>query len=128
MHVGFIGLGMMGLPMAENLARAPGIALVAFDRASSGRNVASETKLAQFMIPGTFAGGFALKLQAKHLCIVASMLEGTHLDAPEVALCAGLWREASAVLGPQADNTEIYHFLESRHEAGTPREEAHAVD
>jgi len=96
--------------------------------ASSGRNVASETKLAQFMIPGTFAGGFALKLQAKDLGIVASMLEGTDLDVPQVALCAALWREASAALGPQADNTEIYRFLERRHDAAAPKEEAHAAD
>lgn len=95
---------------------------------SSGRNVASETKLTQFMIPETFCGGFALKLQAKDLGIVASMMREADILVPQVALCTALWREASAALGPSADNTEIYRFLERGLKAPAPKEEAHAAD
>lgn len=92
---------------------------------SSGRNVASETKLNQFMIPGTFAGGFALKLMAKDLGIVDGMLKELRVEAPQAALCTGLWRDAVESLGPQADNTEIYRFLEQRNTIC--KEESHAA-
>ncbi len=93
---------------------------------SSGRNVATETKLIQFMIPGTFAGGFALKLMAKDLGIVDGILKGLRVEAPQAALCTALWRDAVAALGPQADNTEIYRFLEQR--ATISKESTHAAD
>lgn len=123
--------GLLAVSEALLMGRTLGLdasVLASVLNASSGRNVASETKLAQFMIPETYAGGFALKLQAKDLGIVATMLDELEVDAPQVALCAALWREASAALGPKADNTEIYRFLERGRNASAHKEEAHAAD
>jgi 3-hydroxyisobutyrate dehydrogenase len=84
--------------------------------ASSGRNVASETKLKQFIIPETFGGGFALRLMEKDLRTALALQKETGVRAPELELCASLWADALAKLGPAVDNTEIY-----RHVAGVPR-------
>lgn len=78
---------------------------------SSGRNVATETKLNQFIIPGTFNGGFALRLMAKDLATAGSLQEHYHVNAPQLALCRTLWGEAVSTLSATADNTEIYRFL-----------------
>lgn len=104
------------LAVAETLAMARALELdveVFADvlNASSGRNVASETKLKQFMIPETFAGGFALRLMEKDLRVARSLQETTGLCAPELELCASIWRGALTELGPRADNTEVYRHV-----------------
>lgn len=81
--------------------------------ASSGRNVATETKLAQFIIPRTFNAGFAMRLQAKDLATAAGLQTLADVEAPQLALCAGLWKQATEVLDARADNTEIIRYLES---------------
>lgn len=81
--------------------------------ASSGRNVASETKLRQFILPRRFEGGFALRLQAKDLATADALQALSGVQAPQLSLCAELWQRAAAALAAQADNTEIYRFLES---------------
>jgi 3-hydroxyisobutyrate dehydrogenase len=90
--------------------------------ASSGRNVATETKLSQFIIPRTFSGGFALGLQAKDIATAAALQTLTDVDAPQLKLCDSIWREAVAALTPAADNTEIFRFLEQRNEAAVDAE------
>ncbi len=82
--------------------------------ASSGRNVASETKLRQFIIPGTYNGGFALALMAKDLGTAQSLQALTGVQAEQLALCADLWRQALAQLPGDVDNTEIHRFLAQR--------------
>ena len=83
--------------------------------ASSGRNVATETKLRQFIIPGAFSGGFALRLQAKDIATAAALQSLTGISAPQLTLCQSVWKEAVTTLEPGADNTEIYRFLEQNH-------------
>ncbi|PLZ04374.1 NAD(P)-dependent oxidoreductase [Burkholderia sp. WAC0059] len=90
--------------------------------ASSGRNVATETKLNQFIIPRTFAGGFALRLQAKDVTTASHLQALAGVRAPQLQLCKALWDEALVALEPGADNTEIYRFLER---ANAPDDEAH---
>lgn len=82
--------------------------------ASSGRNVASETKLAQFIAPGTYNGGFALRLQAKDLATAARLRARAGVTAPQLDLCAGIWAEARDQLAEGADNTEIHRFVMAR--------------
>ncbi|MDQ8032219.1 MAG: NAD(P)-dependent oxidoreductase [Bordetella sp.] len=82
--------------------------------ASSGRNVATETKLRQFIVPGTFNGGFALALMAKDLGTADSLQDLTGVQAEQLALCTRLWREAREQLPATADNTEIYRYLRDR--------------
>lgn len=86
--------------------------------ASSGRNVATETKLAQFIVPRTFNGGFALALMAKDLRTADSLQQLSGVPAPQLSLCTGLWQQALQALPAAADNTEIYRYLETRHGAG----------
>ncbi|MGE8680994.1 MAG: NAD(P)-dependent oxidoreductase, partial [Achromobacter marplatensis] len=86
--------------------------------ASSGRNVATETKLAQFIVPRTFNGGFALALMAKDLRTADSLQQLSGVPAPQLSLCTGLWQQALQALPAAADNTEIYRYLETRHDVG----------
>ncbi|MNU88745.1 2-(hydroxymethyl)glutarate dehydrogenase [compost metagenome] len=82
--------------------------------ASSGRNVATETKLAQFIVPRTFNGGFALSLMAKDLRTADSLQQLVGVAAPQLSLCTDLWQRALQALPASADNTEIYRYLEAR--------------
>lgn len=110
--------GLLAVAETLALARALGLDVEVFAdvlNASSGRNVASETKLKQFMIPETFAGGFALRLMEKDLRVARSLQETTGLCAPELELCASVWRGALAELGPRADNTEVYRHVAALH-------------
>ncbi|MBN9469366.1 MAG: oxidoreductase [Rhodospirillales bacterium SCN 65-16] len=106
--------GLLAVSETLAMARALDLDVEVFAdvlNASSGRNVASETKLKQFMIPETFAGGFALRLMEKDLRVARSLQETTGLHAPELELCASIWRDALAELGPRADNTEVYRHV-----------------
>ncbi|TWG85638.1 3-hydroxyisobutyrate dehydrogenase [Cupriavidus gilardii J11] len=84
--------------------------------ASSGRNVATETKLAQFIIPRTFNAGFAMRLQAKDLMTAAGLQPLAGVDLPQLSLCAALWQRAVETLDARADNTEIIRYLEALQE------------
>ena len=109
--------GLLALSEALVVAQKMDLDLSIFGdvlNASSGRNVATETKLRQFMLPRDFKGGFALGLQAKDLQTARSLQQACGVDAPQLELCAGLWREAVERLGPAADNTAILTFLEAR--------------
>jgi 3-hydroxyisobutyrate dehydrogenase len=106
--------GLLAVSEALALARALDLDVEVFAdvlNASSGRNVASETKLKQFMIPETFSGGFALRLMEKDLRVARALQETTGMQAPELELCASIWRDALAAFGPRADNTEIYRHV-----------------
>lgn len=62
---------------------------------SSGRNVASETRLAQFILSGSYAGGFLMQLQAKDLAIADRLRAQAGVAAGQLAACATLWAAAS---------------------------------
>lgn len=80
---------------------------------SSGRNVATETKLRQFILSGSYAGGFALPLQAKDLAIARRLGETAGLKLSQLSLVESLWAEAAAALPVETDNTEIFRFLKT---------------
>jgi 3-hydroxyisobutyrate dehydrogenase len=82
--------------------------------ASSGRNIASETKLAQEMTSGRYAGGFQLGLMRKDLETAGGISEATGVPAERLQLCRGMWTKAMAEYGPKQDNTEIHRFLKNR--------------
>lgn len=79
--------------------------------ASSGRNIATETKVKQEILSGRYAGGFQLGLMRKDLDTAGSIAEGTATEAPLLALCRARWAEAVAALGVHVDNTEIHRFI-----------------
>ena len=78
--------------------------------ASSGRNVATETKLKQFILPGEYAGGFLMRLQAKDLAIADRLRMQSGIEAGQLAACAALWAQATEAM-PDADNTAIHRYL-----------------
>jgi len=78
---------------------------------STGRNNTTEHKLKQFMLSGTFAAGFSLRLMEKD---VATALDLGLGQGQEMALCKRLsqmWHDAADVLPPTADHTAIYGYL-----------------
>ncbi|MGY6634568.1 MAG: NAD(P)-dependent oxidoreductase [Alkalilacustris sp.] len=86
--------------------------------ASSGRNVATETKIVQAILPGRYDGGFALALQAKDLATAARLQDRAGCPAAQLDLCTRLWTEAVAALPAGADNTEIHRYLDRNAPAG----------
>ena len=98
------------LRMGEALGVDLGI-LTDVMNASSGRNVATETKSRQEIINGRYAGGFQLGLMRKDLDVAGSIAEATGVAAPSLALCRAMWKDAVEHLGPGVDNTEIHRFL-----------------
>lgn len=81
--------------------------------ASSGRNVATETKLRQFILSGSYSGGFALPLQAKDLVTAKRLGETAGLKLNQLSLVESLWAEAAAALPVETDNTEIFRYLKT---------------
>ena len=79
--------------------------------ASSGRNIATETKVKQEILSGRYAGGFQLGLMRKDLETAGALAAGVQQRAATLDLCRGVWSQALAALGPTADNTEIHRWL-----------------
>lgn len=98
------------LRMGEALGLDLGI-LTDVMNASSGRNIATETKSRQEIISGRYAGGFMLGLMRKDLDTAGSIAAETGFPAAMLALCRERWAEAVAALGPAVDNTEIHRFI-----------------
>jgi 3-hydroxyisobutyrate dehydrogenase len=80
--------------------------------ASTGRNNSTELKAKQFILSGTFASGFSLGLMAKDVRTAAELADHLGVGAPAARLARDLWARAQEALGPEADHTEIYRFLE----------------
>jgi 3-hydroxyisobutyrate dehydrogenase len=79
--------------------------------ASTGKNNATENKLKQHILSGTFASGFAMDLMAKDLATAGDLAKALGVPAPFAEECVSLWTEASKQL-PKADHTAIFSFLE----------------
>jgi 3-hydroxyisobutyrate dehydrogenase len=106
--------GLMAASEAALMAEAEGLdlnILTAVMNASSGRNIATETKLAQEIIPARYAGGFQLGLMRKDLETAGRIAEGTGTAHAMLDLCRAAWGAAVEELGPRADNTEIHRHL-----------------
>lgn len=79
---------------------------------STGRNNSTEVKAKQFILSGTFASGFSLALMAKDLATAADLADHLGIEAPMSSAARDLWAKAQATLGPGADHTEIFRFVE----------------
>lgn len=75
--------------------------------ASSGRNNSTETKLSQFVLSGTYGSGFTAGLMNKDVGIALGLIDTLGLDAPLARSFVRIWSDATAVLGPESDHTEI---------------------
>jgi 3-hydroxyisobutyrate dehydrogenase len=106
--------GLLAVSEAAQMAEAQGLDLGIFAQvlnASSGRNIASETKLAQEIASRRYAGGFQLGLMRKDLETAGGIAAATGAEAPLLALLRARWTEALSAFGPRADNTEIHRFI-----------------
>lgn len=80
---------------------------------STGRNTATEHKYPTFVLPRTFASGFALGLMAKDLRIALELARSVGAPTALLRECADTYARAEQQLGVGADNTEVVKFLES---------------
>ena len=80
--------------------------------ASTGRNNTTENKAHQYMLSRAFNSGFSLALAAKDVGIAAAL--GPSLGQPMVLaqLVHRMASDASSRLGPHADHTELFRYLE----------------
>jgi 3-hydroxyisobutyrate dehydrogenase len=79
--------------------------------ASTGRNNSTENKIAQQVLSGSFASGFALGLMAKDLRTAFELAKATDTPVPLAAACVALWNAAEERLPAGADHTEIARIL-----------------
>lgn len=80
--------------------------------ASTGRNNTTDKKVEPYILSRAFDSGFALDLMRKDVGIANDLAGGLALDAPWLAGCAEVLERASATLGPGADHTAVFAFLE----------------
>lgn len=123
-HVGAVGMGH-AMKALNNLLSAVGLAAACevmevgrrygLDSAvmldvlnhSTGRNHATETKVQQFVLSGTFASGFALRLMVKDISTAVDLARALDVDCEIGEACLNLWQEAAHRLPPSADQTQI---------------------
>jgi len=74
---------------------------------STGRSHATETKIAQFVLSGTFASGFALNLMVKDVTTAIDLARSLDVECPIGQACLDLWSEAARRLPPGADQTQV---------------------
>ena len=79
---------------------------------STGRNTTTENKAEQYLLNGSFAGGFALALLRKDVGMAKALADDLGLAMPLMSACSALLDRASDVLGPQADHTEVFRYIE----------------
>lgn len=80
---------------------------------STGRNVATETKISQFVLSGSFAAGFGAALMAKDLRTACALGRNLGVGAPLLETSARIWTEGAEQLGREADHTAIYRYIEN---------------
>ena len=79
---------------------------------SSGRSGSTENKWPNFIVPGTFDSGFALRLMLKDMRIALGLAESAGTESRLSAAAVGLWAQAADDLPADADHTEIARWLD----------------
>lgn len=108
------GAGVIAAAEAVILGTAFGLSadtIIDVLNASSGKNNATEVKMKQFVLSGTFASGFALGLMAKDIGIAAELADHLGLNISGLKQTSTVWHEAAETIGRDADHTKIYEFL-----------------
>lgn len=80
--------------------------------ASSGMNNTTKVKLKQFMLSGAFNAGFSTGLMAKDLRTALEIAEAAGGPRLLAQPCVEIWNEAEKTLGPAADHTAMFKYLE----------------
>lgn len=81
---------------------------------SSGRSGSTEVKWPNFVLPGTYDSGFALRLMLKDMRIATGLGRGVGIPAVLGETAVDLWARAAADLPETADHTEIARWLADR--------------
>lgn len=130
-HVGPVGAGH-AMKALNNLLSAIGLAaasevlaigasfglepavMVEVLNGSTGRNHATEVKMARYILSRSFDSGFALRLMVKDLRTALELAHDTATPVPLGAGCLEQWIAAARALGPEADHTHIAAYVEAR--------------
>lgn len=75
---------------------------------STGRNNATEAKLAQFVLPRTYGSGFSIGLMAKDIRLAADLARNLGAGHGFVETVARTWEGERDALGPDADHTGLF--------------------
>jgi 3-hydroxyisobutyrate dehydrogenase len=78
---------------------------------SSGKSGSTENKWPNFILPGTYNSGFALKLMLKDMKIAVDLADQVHAASRLGHAAVRLWEEAAAELPDNADHTEIARWV-----------------
>ena len=78
---------------------------------SSGKSGSTENKWPNFILPGSYDSGFALKLMLKDMKIAVDLAQQMHAAAPLSHAAVQLWEEAAEALPDNADHTEIARWV-----------------
>ena len=85
---------------------------------STGRNHATETKIAQQVLNEQFASGFLLRLMLKDIGIASEIARSQGVSTPLGDACVEIWKRAAETQPPDADQTAIARLPQ----AGGPRD------
>ena len=80
--------------------------------ASSGRNAATEGRVAEEILSRSFGAGFTVGLMAKDVGIAAGIAEALGLEAPILSRTSDLWRDAEELLGGAVGVSEVVKLWE----------------
>lgn len=94
---------------------------------STGRNHATENKIEQFVLSGSFDSGFALALMLKDISLSLSLAHDEDVAATLSRACLNLWRAAADELPSGADHTQIA-LMSAEPQAAAPAAPEHADD
>lgn len=106
--------GLLATVEALHVAERFGIAPEAMTdvlNASSGRSNTSENKVKQFMLSGSFASGFSLKLMDKDLGIAQALASSVDYPLAFGRHGIALWHAVADKADASSDHTEMYRFL-----------------
>jgi 3-hydroxyisobutyrate dehydrogenase len=81
---------------------------------ATGRNNATETKLGQYVLSGSYDSGFLAQLMAKDLRIAKSLFADTGAESALTDAVVSTWIEMTNRLAPDADQTEIAELIMRR--------------
>jgi 3-hydroxyisobutyrate dehydrogenase len=98
--------------VGEDFGIEPEVMLSVFN-VSSGRSGSTENKWPNFILPGSYDSGFALRLMVKDMKIAVDLAERSGVACQLGEESVTLWQKAANALEPDADHTEIARWLAS---------------
>jgi 3-hydroxyisobutyrate dehydrogenase len=94
----------------ESLGLDPKTMLSVFN-SSSGKSGSTENKFPNFILPGTFDSGFALRLMLKDMRIAVGIAEASGVPHALGSDAVEIWEQAAQELASDADHTEIARWV-----------------